>query len=312
MYTNNRIDDSSYGDIKTLYQLSFGLISTVSSIQRKYDTSLFGLKNVGVIANDEKKEPAAYYGVFPIVLTYEGTDYLVAQSGDTMTAPNHRKRGLFETLAKECYALAETLGVKMVFGFPNENSFPGFKKKLDWYFTGVMQKFTIKGAIIPFCELASKYKVIDNFYQWYSKKIISKYLLGLTEHNISGFGFSNTKGFVKRDINFFKYKLNRDNIALISFNGIKLLIKYNTHLYIGDVSHIDESKTKDLLHSIKKLSRKLGCGKIIFTVSENHWLYDVLKKELTPTESLPIGFYQIDRTIVPEEIQFTMADYDTF
>jgi hypothetical protein len=66
------------------------------------------------------------------------------------------------------------------------------------------------------------------------------------------------------------------------------------------------------MKTIKKLAFMLGCNRIIFNLSSNHWLYAILNKTLTPTESLPIGFYKIDTSIDFSEIQFSGADYDTF
>ncbi len=50
----------------------------------------------------------------------------------TMVAESHRKFGLFTQLAQENYARATELGVDFVFGFPNAQSTPGFRKRLNW------------------------------------------------------------------------------------------------------------------------------------------------------------------------------------
>lgn len=312
MYNFKKIDDTSYTNIQTLYMESFGLKSSLSAIKRKYNTEFFRLKNVGILAEDEKNSPAAYYGVFPIVLLYDSKDYLVAQSGDTMTSPNHRKKGLFTKLAKETYQLSKELGIKMVFGFPNENSYPGFKNKLSWIFSGFMQKFTIKIPTLPLCEIASKYKSLEPVYEKFVKHRISKFKIKLHEDSIKCFGFSKTKGQIKKDLNFFKYKLENESCSLIKLNGFTLLIKPKKHLYIGTVGYIKKNQTQALLKTVKKLSKRLGCKKVIFTLSENHWLYEYLIEEIAPTKSLPIGFYLYNDTLNPEDIQFTLADYDTF
>ncbi len=314
MYAIKRIDDNSCQDIQTLYRLAFGAIYPITFIKSKYATDIFGLKNVGVIAKDEKDQPAAYYGVFPIILEYNSKDYMVAQSGDTMTAPDHRKKGLFTKLAKGSYKLSKDLGIRMVFGFPNKNSYPGFKNKLDWVFTGHMYNFTLNVITIPICELASKYKFLMPFYEKFAKKRLDKYKISIQDINRETFTYkgSGVIGEIKKDYNFFKYKLNRRNTFLIKLNGYTLFIKIKPHLYIGAVNVIDKSKTKALISTVKKLSRELGCKKVIFTLSENHWLYDCLKEYLEPTKSLPIGFYMIDNYFKPEAIQFISADYDTF
>ena len=95
-------------------------------------------------------------------------------------------------------------------------------------------------------------------------------------------------------------------------NGFKILLKVDIHLIIGEIEKIALLDSNRFLKTIKKLAQILACKKIIFNVSSNHWLYDILNNSLTPSESLPIGFYNIDSTFEFSEIQFSGADYDTF
>ncbi|MBT8219932.1 MAG: GNAT family N-acetyltransferase [Bacteroidia bacterium] len=312
MYTSRKIDDNSYPDIQQLLKESFGINRSVDAIKEKYATEGFGLKNIGIIAKNGTSAPAAYYGVFPMTLQYAGKDYMIAQSGDTMTAPNHRKKGLFTRLAKETYELCKQSGIQMVFGFPNENSYPGFERKLDWVFTGRMQKFTIKTNAIPLCQLAQRFGFLKSIYTWYFSKIIRPYRINHKFENLEGFQSATARGQIKKDENFFDYKLNRENTAFIQYNGFKMLIKARTHLIIGDVAHFEKSKTKFFLAAVRKLAKIVGSKKVLFTVSKNHWLFDYLNDVLEFEESLPIGFYIIDPGLDPKEIQFTHADYDTF
>src|SRR4030095_10457568 len=131
-YTFERISASRLYDIKLLYLDSFGEDVSMDFVEKKYDTSAFGVRDIGYIAYDNVGIPAAYYGVFPCRALVRGNVYLTAQSGDTMTHPNHRGKGLFVKLAKMTYELAKENGIKFVFGFPNDNSLPGFVKKLGW------------------------------------------------------------------------------------------------------------------------------------------------------------------------------------
>jgi len=304
MYDLKRIN--SYKDIKQLYNQCFGIDHSIDRIKRKYDTQMFGLKDIGFIAY--KEAPAAYYGVFPITLYYHGKDYLVAQSGDTMTAPEHRNKGLFIQLAINTYILAAYEKIKLVFGFPNKQSYPGFKDKLGWKFYGYMQRFEFNVLTIPFCELASKFPVLKSWYKRFVKNTLSNYVVDKAD-------FAHSKAYIKKDANFIDYKLKGENVYLISFYGVGMLIKADKHLYIGEVTHPtlpDPMYCDMLLTRVKLLAHKLGCKKIIFTVSKNHWLYNILSTEKKPKRSLPIGFYIIDKNIDPSVIQFTHADFDTF
>lgn len=311
-YSTIRIDDSSYPSIEVLYRLSFNHFETIEAIRQKYDTQVFGLKNVGLLALDDQNTAAAYYGVFPIVLSDGSSDYLVAQSGDTMTAPNHRKKGLFVKLAKETYALSKELGIRMVFGFPNKNSYPGFKNNLDWVFHGSMHQFRIHVLTIPLCELSAKFPFFLKMYHRFVKWRMKSSTIPIESANLSE--FKSQKGLIqiKRDAHFFRYKLKGAGVHLVKWGNFQLLIKARTHLYIGDVGHFEKDQTSELLRVISKRAATLGCKTIIFTLSQNHWLHDYLKDYCKPTESHPIGFYPIDAKLDLDKIQFSGADYDTF
>lgn len=312
MYSTKQINDNSYGDIQTLVQLCFRSNVALESIKIKYNTEMFGLRNIGFLAKSENDELAAYYGVFPAVLNYENDDHLVAQSGDTMTAPNHRKKGLFTRLAKETYTLSEKKGIKIIFGFPNENSFPGFKHKLDWKFFGCMQQFTFPVKTAPLSKLPVKFPVLRSLYYNYVKSRITKNLIEFENIDFASFNYTHAKGLIKKDRSFFEYKLKRPDTYVVDIDGFQLLIKVNLDLFIGEVSRIENYQGAQLVKTVTNLAEKLGCQKVVFSVSENHWLFQILNKILNPEKSLPIGFYIIDQSIDPSGIQFSRADYDTF
>jgi len=311
-YNFVQIDDNSYPAIQELYFKSFGLKETVVSIKEKYDTGMFGMKNTGFMAIDKTNDYAAYYGVFPMQMRIDNKDFQVAQSGDTMTAPNHRGKGLFIDLAKQTYLLAQKKGIQLIFGFPNKNSFPGFQKKLDWKFYGCMQNFIIPNNVIPFCELSSKFKFFMPWYNKYCNLKLSKYKIELTEENTNIFQDNNSRGFVKKDINFFKYKLRNKSNYLVKINNFTLLIKPIPHLLVGAVGKFMPEKTNEFLSTLKTLSIKLGCKKTIISISENHWLFSYLKNKLEYTESLPIGYFPINHDLPFADISYIGADYDTF
>ena len=131
-YSLVRLNDENFEDLLVIYKSAFGIDPSIDDLRKTFNTSNFVDKNVGYIAYFNEKEPAAFYGVFPCFMNINGKKTLVCQSWDTMTHANHRRKGLFIKLAKKTYDLCENLGIKLVFGFPNENSYPGFVKKLNW------------------------------------------------------------------------------------------------------------------------------------------------------------------------------------
>ena len=82
---------------------------------------------------ERRKEPfAAVYAIVPRRFVIDSQECMGAVSLHTLTGPAYRGRGLFVHLATDCYASAIDEGLKLVYGFPNENSVHGFTKYLDW------------------------------------------------------------------------------------------------------------------------------------------------------------------------------------
>lgn len=73
-----------------------------------------------------------HYAIVPMPLSFGNTRMQSYISMTTMVAESHRKFGLFTQLAQENYRIATEIGVDFVFGFPNSQSTPGFKKRLEW------------------------------------------------------------------------------------------------------------------------------------------------------------------------------------
>jgi len=307
-YLLKRVSKKNLKDISILYKDCFGINVEEEKLRKKYNTSVFGESYTGFVAENKEKQIGAYYGVFPSVINCDGQEYLVGQSGDTMTGPNHRRKGLFTKLAKETYQLCEELNMAFVFGFPNENSLPGFERKLDWKFYGNMQMFTFyHSTLFPFCELASKFSSFQPFYRSFVAKRISNYVIDVNDIKLQ------SKNSVVRDERFFSYKMSNSNaVKVVHINGFKLVFKAEPHLMIGDVEVFDKKRVGDFIQTVHQLARIIKAKKSQIVVSENHWIYPILSIKVTPSPSLPIGFYEIDKNIKYSKISFSMLDYDTF
>lgn len=82
---------------------------------------------------DEAVESAAgLYAVFPSVAKVGDATGLAVQSLDTLTDSRFRGRGLFVSLAESVYRRCADDGVRLVYGFPNAHSAPGFFGRLGW------------------------------------------------------------------------------------------------------------------------------------------------------------------------------------
>lgn len=67
-----------------------------------------------------------------------------AQSVDTMTAVHFRHQGIFESLARLTFERCRKLGVDLVYGFPNQNSYHGLVSKLGFESVASVREFRIR------------------------------------------------------------------------------------------------------------------------------------------------------------------------
>jgi hypothetical protein len=247
-------------------------------------------------------EIAAYYGVFPIIGLKNNAPTLMAQSGATMTHPNHQKRGLFVELAKMTFEAAKQEGVSMIYGFPNENSLPGFQTKLNWNFQSTLKKVIIKTGEIPFCELASKSKIVKRVYRFILNRRISKLRVNPVDICFSSTSVHHSKLFLE-------YKLRNPDVLLVSLDGIDFLVKSSPHLLIGDVKSDLDMSPKKLREALIKLGRKFLAAKVVLQFTSNHWLAEMFESTEMQS-SLPVGYLTLDKSEM--EMEFNYSDLDTF
>lgn len=84
------------------------------------------------IARDKDKVIASD-GLIPVPLFIAGKRYLAAWSVKTMTHPDYQRRGIFRALTEYSLARARELGIHLILGFANANSYPGYAK-FGWDF----------------------------------------------------------------------------------------------------------------------------------------------------------------------------------
>lgn len=154
-YTFARLVASNLKDLYILFTAVYNRACPKYYFERKYDTAYTGASYVGYLAY-LGQTPVAYYGVIPTFLSIGQQKVLAAQSCDTMTHPTHRKKGLFVKLAQQTFELAKREGIHLVFGFPNQNSHPGFIKHLGFSHAHTMHRYTIRFSNTPFKLLLRK------------------------------------------------------------------------------------------------------------------------------------------------------------
>lgn len=77
-YTITKLTSKNQHDLIPVYSDAFGIVVSLDFLHAKQNTSFTGFENVGFIAYDEHNQPAAFYGVYPCMIEYQGKKYLVA------------------------------------------------------------------------------------------------------------------------------------------------------------------------------------------------------------------------------------------
>ena len=72
------------------------------------------------------------YIVIPMSVIANGQEVLGSVSLNTLTHSDFRGQGIFTVLAKDAYKKCAERGIDFTYGFPNQNSYPGFVKKLGF------------------------------------------------------------------------------------------------------------------------------------------------------------------------------------
>jgi hypothetical protein len=127
-YRIQRIGANEFKLLIPLMQDCFGMEVNLRYFQWKYLDNPAG-HFIGFVAIEEETAAiGAYYGVIPQMLIISGLPRKVYQSCDTMTHSAHRRRGLFQKLALECYRYLRETDRLFVIGYGGANSTPGFLK----------------------------------------------------------------------------------------------------------------------------------------------------------------------------------------
>jgi len=118
-------------DILGLFQASFnkelpGELWDWAYVQNPYQDPVVSL------CFNEDNLLVGHYAIIPFKLSNAQGSILAGLSMTTMVLESYRKNGLFVEQASRVYEKAAQLGFRVVIGFPNKNSAPGFKKRLGW------------------------------------------------------------------------------------------------------------------------------------------------------------------------------------
>lgn len=309
-YRFERVTESNVEDLLFIYKDAFGKKLNIVEFKQKQNTKEFGDSYVGFIAYDQNTIPSAFYGIYSCQIEYQGKHYLAAQSGDTMTHSAHTGKGLFTQLALKTYNYCKENGFHLVFGFPNENSFPGFVKRLRWSHFDDMIPYLIRVKCIPWIRLKNTFHLPQPIHDRWCRFNLKKLTKGSPFKSSC---LASETAVVDHSKDFFKYKTYAENY-LINIQGINVWLKFDdTFLFIGDIENCNEADFKKTIQALKKLAFKMGLPHLRFHTSSNTWGENMFKKYGIPMEvNYPVGGINFTNTIPLEKLKFTGADNDTF
>ena len=285
----HRLDARRVKDLELLHTAVYGQPPEKGMYPKKYDTAFTGQAYLGFIAYASDGTPAAYYGVIPCFISYGDKTLLAAQSADTMTHPLHRKKGLFILLARQTYDLCRQVGVRLLFGFPNQNSYHTFVNSLGWTATDRMDLF-----ILP-VRYALPFSVIRN----------SHAQTGIP-NSVQNEGF----GGVHRDEAYLRYKTYRPSVVKKA-GGACVWFRAGASLLVGDVTFKPE-QWDAMIAALMKRARLLASKSISFQACPGTLLHTQLFQRYTPQPSFPIITMDLDAGIPMGQLKFTFADIDIF
>lgn len=311
-YRFEKLNDNNIKDLVPIYISAFKKNICLEELIKKFDTSFTGLKNVGFIAYSKENEPAAFYGVFPCYMDYNGKKILVCQSGNTMTHENHQRKNLFVTLAKITYEYCKDNGIHLVFGFPNKNSYPGFVNKLNWTHKENIQAYITKTTCLPFVMLGRLLPFLKSIIEKYRTKKLEN--LQVSRTPFKSILHDGAVNVMDHSADFLLYKTYHKNY-LLEINGKKVWVKISDmFLLVGDIEYCEKHNFMELVNGLHRLCFWLGIPHLRFHVSPGclleEYLMALAKKH---DQSYPIGYTMFsDQAIEMDTVKFTLADYDTF
>ncbi len=299
-YIITRLSKINLADLARLYYEVYNRAIKEDFFARKYDTRYTNVENIGFIAYDINNKPVAYYGVIPCFMEHENQIILVAQSADSMTHPSHRSRGLFVKLSNMTFDLCREEGIRLIFGFPNENSYPLMVSRLGWIETEKLKLFTI-----PVSSFLGR-----RFFQRrvkFPKTVLKENIL--TEKGIPNSVTSEGYTGIYRSNDYLQYK-TYSQTHVLKLRSSTVWIKLGKHLIVGDILLQDSSV--DFFHDLKNIAKVLRVNNIFFQASNGLQLTELFAKCYKPTLAFPVLLKDFDSGIPIEKIKFTFADIDIF
>lgn len=307
-YHIEQLSEHVLEDVTILHKAVYGYVLQKNYLLQKYNTAYTGVQHVGHIAYDNKNNPVAFFTVIPCFIQYGIEIILAAQAVDAMTHPQHRHKSLFVKLVKATTELCKEKGIRLIFGFPNQNSYYGLAHTLGWKVAENMERFSIRTNTFPLLSLTQHHKWIQWLYNKYTAKILRKYLL--TVPGVSSSVTVEGYGGMLRNEQYLQYK-RYSKTQVLQIGNSKVWIKIKDDLIIGDLS-LCKDDFDNVMSTLKKIVKFLGITSISFQVSPGTTAYKLFSQKYKPEASFPVILLNLGIDIPLNNVKFTFADIDIF
>jgi GNAT superfamily N-acetyltransferase len=116
--------------ILRLFKQVFGQEISLAFWRWRFEENPYGKGIIKLMFDVDKL--IGQYAVVPVSVQVADSPVKAVFSMTTMTHPDYSGRGIFTFLAQEVYRTCAQQGFSFAYGFPNDNSYPGFTQKLKW------------------------------------------------------------------------------------------------------------------------------------------------------------------------------------
>jgi len=307
-YSVERLTAENLKDVEQLYEAVYERSASPGYFTTKYNTAYTGLDYVGYVAYNNDRIPVAYYGVIPCFLQHGNEKIIAAQSADTMTHPTFRYKGMFVELSNITFDLCRQLGIRVIFGFPNQNSYHGAVHKLGWKLTHNIECFIIPVRSFPMARVLAKTSLTNSIYQKYRSKILRRYQKKekLIPNSVIREGFIG----VRRDSDYEKSKEYHPR-EVLRIGNTDIWCKVSSEWVIGDMN-VTPADFETTIRQIERIAGSLGVRQIQFHVSPGTELHSLFASRYKSIPSFPALFQHFDPTVDIEKVKFSFADIDIF
>jgi hypothetical protein len=278
-YKNFRIEKLNQERVKDLVYLTTEIYTIQideESISKKHLNCHGENKFLGFLAYDlDSGEPAAYYGVFPGFLSYKEKIHLVAQSGDTMTNPKFQKQGLFVHLAKITFEYCKKIGIEIITGLPNNNSYHGFIRYLNFDQFSTFKNLTFHENKYELTRVFKASNVLRKIHLSYAKGIINLFSKNGEKPKNSN-RFNKDLAYMVHDEEFYKLKLHPNN-KFIRIKGVNVWIRLEqNNISIADIGQSSPDQIKKIIKRLKIILLLSGYRFLNFGATPNSELHSRL------------------------------------